>query len=455
MDPNCSRIEGGKSLGGAVAISGSKNTCLPLLAATLLTEETCTLRNVPQLTDIACMIEIIGRLGAKVNQIDAHTFSIEAKRITTHADRELVGRFRASVYTLGALLGRKGSASVAIPGGCKLGERPIDIHLHAFEALGATVTQEPNYVHLQANPLKGAAFSMQGPRGPTLTGTANAILAAVLAPGKSIISGAAREPEVVSLCLFLKKMGAKINGIGSDRIEIQGVSSLHGADFTVQPDRMEAGTFLILGLLCCDSLRILNAPRDILCGFPNIIPNINHYAHWEGDDFMVHRGENLSPLDVYTKWHPGFPTDLQAQIAVLASQIEGTSHIHDTIFPERFAYVDAFQKLGINVKKMENGTIAIGGKNNLKGAEIMATDLRAGAAMYLAALIAEGETFVSRTDYIDRGYENFEVKLRALGAAIECETKISPMENIITSAQKSVVIIVPTEEQSQLKNSLT
>jgi UDP-N-acetylglucosamine 1-carboxyvinyltransferase len=437
-----------------VAISGSKNSCLPLLAATLLTEEICILHNVPHLTDIACMIEIIGRLGAKVNQIDAHTFSIEAKQITTRADRELVGRFRASVYILGALLGRKRKASVAIPGGCKLGERPIDIHLRAFEALGSTVTQEENYVHLEGKHLKGATFSMQGPRGPTLTGTANAILAAVLAPGRSTILGAAQEPEVVSLCFFLKKMGANIKGIGSEQIEIEGVPSLHGADFTVQPDRMEAGTFLILGLLCCDSLRILNAPKDILCGFPDILPNINHYCYWEGQDFIVHRGENFSPLDVYTKWHPGFPTDLQAQIAVLASQIKGTSYIHDRIFPERFAYVDAFQKLGMDVKKIENGSIAIAGKKDLKGTEIMATDLRAGAAMYLAALIAEGETLVSRTDYIDRGYENFEAKLRALGASIECKTKTSPMENI-TSARKSVVIIVPTKEESQLKNSLT
>jgi UDP-N-acetylglucosamine 1-carboxyvinyltransferase len=306
-----------------------------------------------------------------------------------------------------------------------LGSRPIDIHLRAFQALGATVTQKPDSIDLQAEHLTGNAFSVKGQRGSTVTGTLNAILAAVLAEGQSTLLGAAREPEVVNFCLFLQKMGAKIEGAGTDRVAIEGVSSLRGADFTVPADRMEAGTFLILGLLCCDGLRIANAPEEVLCGFPEILPPIADYCQWDSGDLIVRRGE-FRPIEVSARPYPHFPTDLQPQMTVLASQIEGTSHVRDTIFPDRFAYIDAFRKLGMRIKKIASDSIAIGGKTDLNGTEIAATDLRAGAAMYLAGLIAKGETTILRKDYVDRGYENFEGKLLALGASIECRSSQMP-----------------------------
>ncbi|MDR0590451.1 MAG: UDP-N-acetylglucosamine 1-carboxyvinyltransferase [Puniceicoccales bacterium] len=418
MSVQFARIWGGKALGGSVGISGSKNTCLPIIAATLLTEETCILRNVPQLTDIFCMIEVVRRLGVTVQRLDAHTWSFRAEAVSDCADRVFVERFRASVCLLGALLGRNRRASVPVPGGCKLGSRPIDIHLRAFRALGAAATQTSGGIDLHAERLRGATFSVAGPRGSTVTGTLNAILAAVLAEGRSVLIGAAREPEVVSFCTFLQKMGAKIEGAGTDRVAIGGVSALGGADFTIPSDRMEAGTFLILGLLCCDALRIANAPREVLCGIPEILPQIADYCRWEGDDLVVRRGEFL-PIKVTAKPYPHFPTDLQPQMTVLASQIEGTSHICDTIFPDRFTHIDAFRKLGMDIKKAAEGTISVAGKAGLNGAEIAATDLRAGAAMYLAGLIAKGETTIFQKDYVDRGYENFEEKLSALGATIE------------------------------------
>jgi UDP-N-acetylglucosamine 1-carboxyvinyltransferase len=456
-DTGYTRIWGGRTLGGAVTVSGSKNACLPLLAATLLTEETCTLNNVPQLTDTTCMIGLIRHLGVEARQLTPHTWSFRAKRITTRANKSLVERFRASIYLLGALLGRKHRASVAIPGGCKLGERPIDIHLRAFKALGATVTHDENGVHLKGKRPIGATFSMSGLRGPTVTGTANAILAAVLAEGKSVIRDAAQEPEIGDLCLFLKKMGAQIEGIGTNQIIIEGVPSLHGTDFTVSPDRIEAGTFLILGLLCCNTLRIIDAPKDVLCGFPEILSDRANHCHWDGCDLIVHRAQDLRPFGVATKAHPGFPTDLQSQIAVLASQIQGTSQIHDAIFPERFAYADAFRRLGMDIEKIGEGSVAITGKKQLKGTAIQATDLRAGAAMYLAGLIAEGETTVFRCDYIDRGYENFEMKLKALGATIE---RVLTQENPISTAIANQAIIFrsdldDTEERAfELENDV-
>jgi UDP-N-acetylglucosamine 1-carboxyvinyltransferase len=418
MSVNYTRVWGGKALGGSVAISGSKNTCLPIIAATLLTEDTCILRNVPQLTDIFCMIEVVRRLGVAVERLDAHTWSFRAKVVTDNADRVFVERFRASVCLLGALLGRNRRASVPVPGGCKLGNRPIDIHLRAFRALGAAVTQTSDAIDLRAERLQGATFSVMGPQGSTVTGTLNAILAAVLAEGRSVLVGAAREPEVVSFCTFLQKMGARIEGAGTNRVAIEGVSALRGADFTVPPDRMEAGTFLILGLLCCDALRIANAPREVLCGIPEILPQIADHCRWEGDVLIVRRGE-FSPIEVSAKPYPHFPTDLQPQMTVLASQIEGTSYVCDTIFPDRFTHIDAFMKLGMDIKKTADNTIAVAGKTGLNGAEIAATDLRAGAAMYLAGLVAKGETTIFQKDYVERGYENFEEKLLALGATIE------------------------------------
>ncbi|MDR2807157.1 MAG: UDP-N-acetylglucosamine 1-carboxyvinyltransferase [Puniceicoccales bacterium] len=443
MDLNYNSIHGGKVLKGTVTISGSKNACLPILAAALLSEETCTFYNVPQLTDIAYMLELIRDLGAEVKQVDNHTWSITAEHIATDVSSGFTQQIRASVYLLGALLGRHHKAFVRTAGGCQLGERSIDIHLRAFKTLGASITQLPDATYLYASSLKGATFSMRGPRGSTVTGTANAILAAVLAQGESMILDAAREPEIVSLCLFLKQMGAQIEGIGTTQLRICGVSSLHGADFTIPPDRIEASTFFILGLLLGDTLRIVNAPREALSGFHKILPHGKHCYHWEGQELVVRRVEDLLPFTLHTSPYPGFPTDLQAQIAVLASQIHGVSKIYDPVFPERFAYIDALCRLGMDINTVGYGAIAIKGKKKLKGGEIVATDLRAGAAMCLAALVADGETVIGRADYIDRGYEHFEAKLSALGASIQRETKISFIEN---TTPQPIIIAVPETE---------
>jgi UDP-N-acetylglucosamine 1-carboxyvinyltransferase len=387
-----------------VLISGSKNACLPIIAATLLTRETCILHNVPVLSDTLHMLEVVRHLGAHVSRLGKNSWSITAEEINFQTDKELVRRLRASICFLGALLGRKQQAIVPMPGGCKLGTRPIDIHLRAFEALGAAVEITEDYIHLFAQQLTGTTFSMEGPHGPTVTGTSNAIMAAALAHEITTIQYAAKEPEIADLCCFLQQIGAKIQGVGTDTLIIEGVDSLHDTEFTIQPDRMEAGTFIILGLLCGNPIELVGASQQFLasalCGFFNEVPVSERYCHWENDTLIVSQAQDLLPFSMDTLPYPGFPTDLQPQITVLASQIAGVSRICDTIFPERFTHIPLFEYLGMQIKQSA-GTIHVYGKILLTGASVAATDLRAGAALYLAGLIAKGETIVPGLEYID------------------------------------------------------
>ncbi|MDR2812466.1 MAG: UDP-N-acetylglucosamine 1-carboxyvinyltransferase [Puniceicoccales bacterium] len=416
------KIVGGNGLEGEVPISGSKNACLPIIAATLLTHETCILHNVPDLTDTSHMLEIIRYLGSKVQRLEKNSWSITAQQVNYQAPRESAGRLRASVCLMGALLGRKKQAIVPIPGGCNLGARPIDLHLRAFETMGVTIKMQEEQVYLSAKNLRGTTLSMEGPRGSTVTGTANLIMAAVLAEGITTIQQASKEPEIGDLCHFLVQMGTKIHGIGTETLTIEGVDTLYGTEFTIQPDRMEAGTFIILGLLCGNSIAVTGTQRiflqSALCGLFDAIPHMGEYCHWENDTLHVSHAEKMPPFSIQTRPYPGFPTDLQPQITVLASQIVGTSYICDTIFPERFAHVTEFKKFGMHIEQ-RTGAIYVHGRTKLQGTSVQAMDLRAGGALYLAGLTAHGETTIRGVEYVDRGYEHFETKLRALGATIE------------------------------------
>ncbi|MDR0418132.1 MAG: UDP-N-acetylglucosamine 1-carboxyvinyltransferase [Puniceicoccales bacterium] len=417
-----SKILGGNGLKGKISISGSKNACLPIIAATLLTSETCILRNVPILTDTLHLLEIIRSLGVDVLRLEEHSWSITAKDVSTHVAQKSAGQLRASVCLMGALLGRKRQAVVAMPGGCNLGTRPIDLHLHAFASLGTTTKITNDHVYLSANNLTGTAFSMEGPHGPTVTGTSNAIMAAVCARGTTVIQRAATEPEVEDLCYFLTRMGAKIHGIGTSILTIKGIDKLHGTEFTIQPDRIEAGTLIILGLLCGHSIELINAPKSFLQtalrGFFAVHKDFKRYFHWNGDTLLVSQAHNLSPFNISAMPHPGFPTDLQPQITVLASQIAGKSRIRDTVFPKRFMHIPMLKRFGMNIEQ-SNDMAYVYGKTELQGTRVTAMDLRAGAALYIAGLVANGETLIFGLEHIDRGYEHFEARLRAIGATIE------------------------------------
>ncbi|UPA28201.1 MAG: UDP-N-acetylglucosamine 1-carboxyvinyltransferase [Verrucomicrobiota bacterium] len=417
----CCVIQGQASLRGDIAISGSKNAALPILAATLLTDQPCVLHNVPELTDVANMLEALRLLGAEVTSVGPRSWSICAKDIHTDARNPVVQHLRASVCLLGALLGRKRSASVAMPGGCKLGARPIDLHLRAFHRLGAQIHQPTGYVSLQTDYLMGTVLSMLGPRGPSMTGTSNAIMAAVLAKGTTIIRHASREPEIASLCHMLNQMGARITGLNSGTLIIKGVPFLHGTSFTVPPDRIEAGTFIILGYLRGTPVRVHGLTPQFLTenfqGFFDAIPSARRHSLFRDGVFEVHRIEDLPGLDICTLPYPGFPTDLQPQISVLASQAISASRVRDTVFPQRFAHIPEFRRLGIQAK-VEHDTLHLAPHSKLRSGEVTATDLRAGAALYLAGILADGSTTVFRPDYVDRGYEHFEEKLQKLGVEL-------------------------------------
>src|SRR5215470_18939904 len=411
------RIHGGRPLSGSIKISGSKNSALPILAATLLTREPCTIRRVPDLSDTHYMLQILKHLGAEVERASG-TVTVAAVKIDSVAPYDVVRKMRASVCVIGPLLGRCKEATVSLPGGCVIGDRPIDLHLKGFEALGAAVRVEAGNVKVFAPKLKGAIINVQGKFGPTVLGTDNVMMAAVLADGVTVIEGAAQEPEVVDLANFLNKMGAKIDGAGTRRIIIEGVPELHGAEHRVIPDRIEAGTFLVAGAIAGKGLTVnrvepehLRAITDALakCGFPIKI----------GDHAIsIQPNGQASALQLTTAPYPGFPTDMQAQMCALLSISKGTSAITENVFPQRYMHVAELKRMGAEVR-LEGATAVIDGVNGLLGAPVMASDLRASAALVLAGLKADGITEVSRVYHIDRGYEHLDEKLSELGAHIE------------------------------------
>jgi UDP-N-acetylglucosamine 1-carboxyvinyltransferase len=411
------RIHGGRSLSGSIKISGSKNSALPILAATLLTREPCVIRRVPDLSDTHYMLQILKHLGAEVERASG-TVSIAAVKIDSVAPYDVVRKMRASVCVIGPLLGRCKEATVSMPGGCVIGDRPIDLHLKGFEALGSAVRVEGGDIKVFAPKLTGAVVNLRGKFGPTVLGTDNVMMAAVLADGTTVIEGAAQEPEVVDLANFLNKMGAKIEGAGTRRMIIEGVKELHGAEHDIIADRIEAGTFLVAGAICGKGITITRANPEHVTAVTDALSSCGFRIEAKKDAISVFPNGAAKPVELATEPYPGFPTDMQAQMCALLSTTKGISVITENVFPQRYMHVAELKRMGAHVD-LEGPTAVIRGVDNLLGAPVMASDLRASAALVLAGLKAEGITEVSRVYHIDRGYEHLDEKLSELGAEIE------------------------------------
>lgn len=413
------KIEGESCLKGTVRISGAKNACLPIFAACLLTEDKVRIENVPDLSDVRFMAEIIESLGAKVQFLGEGTWEIEAKNITTHkAPYELVRKMRASICLMGPLVGRLGQAEISLPGGCVFGQRPIDLHLRGLEKLGCQVEIKNGYICIEGHTRNGQNIFLGGRHGSTVTGTANLLMAAVLTPGKTLIDSAACEPEIVDLCHMLVSMGANIKGIGTHSIVIEGVERLHGCHFKVIGDRIEAGTYVIAGLIPGNDITIYGLNRTHLAALFHLFEGSDISFLADGGIRVRGHTECLTPKEIVTLPYPGFPTDIQAQITTLLAITPGISIITEKIYSSRFMHVPELQRMGAHIS-VEGPNAIINGQPSLSGAPVMASDLRASMALVLAGTLAKGETWVQRIYHLDRGYENIDQKLRQLGANIE------------------------------------
>jgi len=414
------KITGGKELTGTVRASGSKNSALPLFAASLLTEDESIIENVPDLSDIQFMAEIIADLGAQVEKIGSDTWKINPKSIVHFAPYDLVRKMRASICLLGPLAARLGRAEIPMPGGCVIGNRPIDLHIRALEGLGANVNLKGGVVQIDARNLKGSSIFMGGRHGSTVTGTANAIMTASLAQGTTTLEGAACEPEIVDLCEMLLKMGANIEGMGSHRLVVQGVSRLKGCHHRVIPDRIETATYAIAAAITNGNICIEGCQMDHLGAFASVMQEcgIDMENDLAGNLSVKVSPSGLKPFEVITLPYPGFPTDLQAQTTALACIVPGLSILTERVYPSRFMHVPELLRMGADISLEGSSAIVLGGKK-LKGAPVMASDLRASAALILAGLAAQDETWVQRIYHLDRGYDKFETKLQALGANVQ------------------------------------
>lgn len=414
------RITGGRTLNGEVRVNGAKNAALPLLAATLLTSETCVLRNVPDLSDVRFMIEILRHHGAVVETPAPGVVRVTAASVHPHTPYELVRKMRASICLLGPLVGRLKFADIAQPGGCVIGTRPIDLHLKGLSRLGCVITHHSGYITVDASKARGGRVFLGGPNGSTVTGTANLVMAAVLTPGVTVLDYAACEPEVVDLCALLVRMGAQIEGVGGPTLRITGVESLRGAEHAVVSDRIEAGTYLVAAAMAGGEVVVRGAHADHLGAFLDKFEECGADFDIRDADTIVVRGSvgKLKPADIVTLPHPGFPTDLQAQFTAMLTQAAGASTITERIYPNRFMHVPELIRMGATIGVEGPGAV-IRGATALTGAPVMASDLRASAALILAGLVASGETWVQRIYHLDRGYERFDERLVALGAAVE------------------------------------
>jgi UDP-N-acetylglucosamine 1-carboxyvinyltransferase len=410
-------IKGGVPLHGEVTISGAKNAVLPIMAATLLTPEPCVIRRVPNLSDVHFMAQILDWLGARV-KFEGDTVRVEARNIRGQGDYDLVRKMRGSICILGPLLGRLRKARVSLPGGCVIGARPINLHLKGVEALGAKIRIEGGYVEATARRLAGSAMFLGGRAGSTVLGTANVMMAAALAEGITVIESAACEPEVVDLANFLNAMGARIAGAGSPTITITGVKQLHGAEHEVIPDRIEAATFAIAAGATNGEVTLKGARADQMHAVIDKLNEAGVKVERRGANLLVRRDGRLKPADVTTLPYAGFPTDVQAQMMALMTLTPGISIITERIFESRFMHVSELARLGADIEIEGPSAIVKGGKP-LSGAPVMASDLRASAALVVAGLAAKGTTQVNRVYHIDRGYENIDGKLRQLGARIQ------------------------------------
>jgi UDP-N-acetylglucosamine 1-carboxyvinyltransferase len=408
-------IEGGHPLEGTVGVSGAKNAALPILVSALLTEGWNTFDNVPDLRDIRTIRSLLIDLGAKV-ETSGSVVKVNASGLNSHeAPYDLVRTMRASVLVLGPLLARLGRARVSLPGGCAIGARPINLHLKGFEELGALVSLREGYIETEASSLKGAEIYFDI---STVTGTENLMMAAVLAEGCTILRNAAREPEVVALAEVLNRMGARITGAGTPVIKIEGVKALKPTSFTIIPDRIETGTFLVAAGVTRGNIKIMGCEPNHLQAVINKLRQAGITIEQEADGLRVIGAETISSTDVKTLPYPGFPTDMQAQFMVLMCLANGLSVISETIFENRFIHVSELQRMGADIT-VSGTTAVVSGGAGLTGAPVMATDLRASASLILAGLAAKGTTEVSRVYHIDRGYESIEKKLAQLGGRLE------------------------------------
>jgi UDP-N-acetylglucosamine 1-carboxyvinyltransferase len=409
-------IQGGESLKGEIRISGSKNAVLPILAATLLTDEPVSIGNVPHLHDVTTLVSLLGDMGTTVTINEKMGITVDASTLNSYrAPYEMVKTMRASILVLGPLVAHHGKADVSLPGGCAIGSRPVDIHLHGLEQLGARIKVENGYICAEADRLKGTNIVMDM---VTVTGTENLMMAATLAEGTTVLENAAREPEVVDLANCLISMGARISGAGTDTIEIEGVEKLHGTHHNVLPDRIETGTYLTAAAITRGKIKLKNTSPEnidaILAKLREAGANIQ-----TGDDWIELDMEGRRPkaVDIKTAPYPGFPTDMQAQFTALNAIADGTGTISETVFENRFMHIPEMSRMGADVRV--EGNLALSkGVDSLVGAPVMATDLRASASLVLAGLVANGETIVDRIYHIDRGYECIEEKLAQLGARI-------------------------------------
>lgn len=415
------RIHGGISLNGEIAISGAKNAALPLMAACLLSDEPLVLSNVPALADIQTMARLLEQHGASIEPADdGHTVTLHTNTITsTEAPYDLVRKMRASVLVLGPLVAREGRARVSLPGGCAIGTRPVDLHLKALEALGAEIELTGGYVEARIpagkSRLTGAHFTFPM---VTVGGTENLLMAACLADGETVVENAAREPEITDLAMCLIAMGAKITGLGTGTLTVQGVDRLHAGSHSVVPDRIETGTYALAAAITRGTIKLTNTRADILDSVLGAMRETGVEVTVDGDSITVSAPNGLRGVDVMTEPYPGFPTDMQAQWMALMTTADGAAMVTETIFENRFMHVPELGRFGADVN-VHGSSAIVRGKADLSGAPVMATDLRASVSLVLTGLAAKGETIVNRVYHLDRGYERLEEKLAACGARIE------------------------------------
>ena len=411
------RITGKTPLNGVIKVSGAKNAALPIIIATLVAKGEYILKNVPNLRDIRVTMKLLEDLGMITEKLDNNTYKIINNGFKrTEASYQIVKQMRASFLVMGPMIANLDEAVVSLPGGCAIGSRPVDLHLKGFEMLGADITRVHGYVHAKSDNLKGAEIPLGF---PSVGATQNIMMAAVKTPGKTIISNAAREPEIVDLGNFLNKMGAKITGFGTPNIEIEGVEELHAVEYSIMPDRIEAGTYVIAALVTEGDLKIQDARLEDLGVFKSELEAMGVKFKQDGDMLsVIGKVKDLKPSKIKTLPHPGFPTDMQPQMMLLQTLVNGGSSMEETVFENRFMHVPEFNRMGADIT-IRHGVAFVNGGLPLTGAEVMSSDLRAGAALVLAALAADGETIVNRVYHIDRGYDRLELKLNTVGAKIE------------------------------------
>ena len=411
------KITGKNPLNGVIKVSGAKNAALPIVIATLVEKGEYILRNVPNLRDIRILMKLLEDLGMEVEKLDETSYKIINNGIKRNeASYEIVKKMRASFLVMGPMIANLDEAVVSLPGGCAIGSRPVDLHLKGFEALGAEITRVHGYIHAKSDNLHGAEITLKF---PSVGATQNIMMAAVKIPGKTVIMNAAREPEIVDLGKFLMAMGAKITGLGSSTIEIEGAETLHATEYSIMPDRIEAGTYIIASIITNGELKIQDANIEELGVFKSELEDMGVKFEKDGNILsVIGKLDTLKPARIRTMPHPGFPTDMQPQMMLLLSLINGVSEVEETVFENRFMHVQEFNRMGTDIS-IRHGVAFVNGGQPLTSAEVMASDLRAGAALVLAGLVAEGETILNRIYHVDRGYDQLEKKLNSVGAKIE------------------------------------